>query len=83
MAAPDKVTAKAAVRKRDDVGGLVGEEGERNDEALVALAAGDRALDQALAKEVEDAVVAGAGDVHPSVDAEHGGGRVSGELGRR
>ena len=83
MAAPDKVTAKAAVRKRDDVGGLVGEEGERNDEALVALATGDRALDQALAKEVEDAVVAGAGDVHPRVDAEHGGGRVSGELGRR
>ena len=74
MAAPDEVTAEATVSERNDVGGLVGEEGERDDETLVSLAAGDGAANQALAKQFEDAVVAGARELHPSVDAKEGGG---------
>ena len=65
VAAPDEVSAEAAMGKRDDVGAFVGEEGEGDDEAFVALAAGDGAFDQALAKEVEDAVVGQAGECHP------------------
>ena len=83
VAAPNQVAAKAAVRKGNDIGGFVGEEGEGNDESLVALAAGDGALDEALTEEIEDAVVAGAGDVHPGVNAEEGGHRIAGELGGR
>ena len=80
MAAPDEVTAEATVSERNDVGGLVGEEGEGDDETLVALAAGDGAANQALAKKFEDAVVASARELHPSVDAEEGGGGMGLEL---
>ena len=57
VVAPDEMAAEVTVGKGDDVDGLVGKEGERNDEALVALAASDGALDQALAVEIEDPVV--------------------------
>ena len=75
VAAPDDVAGEVAVGERDDVDGLVGEEGERGAEHLVALAAGDGALDQALAKEFEDAVVRSTGKGSPGVDAEQGFGR--------
>src|SRR5690606_30844429 len=73
--------AEIAVGERNRVDGFVGEENEGNDECLVALAAGDGALDQALAEEVEDAVVAGAGEVHPRVETQEGVGRGGVELG--
>ena len=70
VAAPDQVAAEAAVGKGDDIERLVRQERERDDERLVALAAGDGALDQALAEEVEDPVVGGPGELHPGVGAE-------------
>ncbi|CAM2899041.1 hypothetical protein RAHE111665_06010 [Rariglobus hedericola] len=79
MIAPDQVSAEIAVGERDRVDGFVGEQDQGDDHGLVALTAGDGALDQALAKEVEDAVVAGAGEVHPRIDTQEGGGRI--ELG--
>ena len=80
VAAPDEVAAEAAVGDGDDVDGLVGQQRERDDEALVALAAGDGAADEALAEELEDAVVGRAGGLHPRVGAEQGAGEVGGEV---
>jgi hypothetical protein len=70
VAAPDQVAAEATVGKTDDVDRLVGEEGEGDDKRLVALAAGDGALDQSLAEKVEDAVIGGPGELHPGVGAQ-------------
>jgi hypothetical protein len=75
VAAPDEVSAEVAVGEGDDVDGFVGEEGERDDEGLVALAAGDGALHEALAKEFQNAVVHTAREGSPGVDAEQGVGR--------
>ena len=74
--APDQVAAEVAVGEADDVDRLVGEERQGDDHPLVALAAGDGALDQALAEEVEDAVVRGARELHPGVDLQQGSRRV-------
>src|SRR5690606_12184505 len=82
VTAPDQVTAEAAVGEGDDVVRLVGEQRERNDEALVALAAGDGSADQALTKQFEDAIVRGAREMHPGVGAEKGVGGVLLELAR-
>ena len=81
VAAPDQMPAEAAMGKRDDVDRLVGEEGQRDDEGLVALAAGDGAADEALAKEIEDAVVGHPGEMHPGVDAQQGFSRGTLEVG--
>ena len=70
VVAPNQMAAEIAVSETDDVIRLVGEEGERDDETFVALAAGDGALEQALAEEIEDPIIAGACELHPRVDAE-------------
>ena len=57
VTAPDQVSAEPAVGPRDHVGGLVEKEGDGHAEALVTLAAGDRPLDQALAEELQEAIV--------------------------
>ena len=67
---PDQVAAEAAVGETDHVDGLVGEQGERHDEGLVTLAAGDGAANQSLAEKIENAVVASAGELHPGVGAQ-------------
>jgi len=51
VTAPDEMPAEAAVGDGDDVDVLVGQQRERDDEALVALAAGDGAADEALPEE--------------------------------
>src|SRR5690606_36558137 len=66
--------------ERDHIAFLVGEERERNDQALVALAARDCPLDESLAKQIEDPIVAGAGEVHPRINAEEGCGRFTFDL---
>ena len=76
VAAPDEMAPEAPMRERNYIGGFVGEEGEWDDEPLIALAAGDGAPNQALAKKFEDAIVAGAGELHPSVDVKEGGGGI-------
>src|SRR5690606_11848916 len=80
VTAPDEVTAEVAMRERDHIAFLVGEERERNDQALVALAARDCPLDESLAKQIEDPIVAGAGEVHPRINAEEGCGRFTFDL---
>jgi hypothetical protein len=80
--APDQVAAQTAVGKRDHIHGLVGEEDEGHDEALVALAAGHRAFDETLAEEVENAVVGDARHLHPGVNAQQGTGGIFLEIRR-
>ena len=81
VSAPDQVSAEVAVSEGDDVARFVGEKREGDDEALVALAAGDGALDQALTKEVEDAIVGRATVEHPRIEPQQG--VVRAELGGR
>src|SRR5690606_21131713 len=77
VSAPNEMTAEVAMREADDVDGFIGEKRERNDEALVALAAGEGAFHQTLAKQVEVAIIAGASELHPRVEAEQGvAGRI-------
>ena len=59
VSAPDDMPAEAAVGKGDHIDRLVGQQGEGNNQRLIALAAGHSAPDQPLAKKIEDAVVAG------------------------
>ncbi len=75
VAAPDEMAAEAPVGKGDYVGVFVGEQGEGHAEGLVALAAGDGAFDQPLAKEVQDTIVGQATERGPGVVGKHAGGR--------
>ena len=82
VAATDEMAAQAAVGEGDDVERLVGQQRQRDDERLVALAARDGAADQALAEKLEDPIVGYARQVHPGVHAEEGVGRRLIELRR-
>ena len=70
LSAPDQVTAKSPMGERDDVNRLVGQQGQRTDQGFIALATGHRAADESLSEKVEDAVVPGAGELHPGVQAQ-------------
>ena len=76
----NQVAAQIAMRERHHVERLVGEQRQWHAEGLVTLSSGDRALDEALPEELEDAVVGGAGELHPGVEREQCLGRVLPEV---
>ena len=76
MAAPDEMPAKAAMGDGNNVDVLVSQQGKRDDQSLVALATSDCAANQSLPEKVKNAVVRGAGDLHPGIGAEQGAGKV-------
>ena len=80
MTAPDEMPAQVAMGEGDNVDRLVGQKRQRNDEPLVALAAGDRAPDQPLPEQVQNPVVRRPGGAHPRVGEEEGAGKVVVEI---
>ena len=75
VAAPKQVAAEPAMGEGNDVDRLVRQQRERDDQALVALAAGDGALDQSLSVEFEDPVIRGPAEVHPRINSQQRLGR--------
>lgn len=73
MVAPDQVSGQVAVRPRNHINGLVQQESQRHGQAFIALSARHCSLDQALTEKLEDALVHGAGELHPRIALEEGG----------
>jgi len=76
VAAPNQMAGEVAVGERDDIEGFVGQQRERHDQALVALAAGDGAAEQPLAEEIENPIIDDPRKIHPRVDPLQGSRRV-------
>ena len=70
MAAPDQMSGEVTVGEGNHVERLVGEQSQRDDQALVALAPGDGSFDEALAEKFENAIVDRAGVMHPDEDSQ-------------
>ena len=73
VSAPNQMPPQAPVRKGNDVRCLIGQECEGDDECFVTLATRHRPLDQPLPKQLENAVIEGAREVHPSVEPDRSG----------
>ena len=70
VSAPNEVAAGITMRERHDVVRFVSQQRQRDDQAFVALAAGDGPANQPLAKQLQDAIVRDAHEVHPGVDSK-------------
>ena len=80
VTAPDEMSPKIAMGETNHVDILVRQQGQRHNEALVALPAGHGPSNQALSEQIQNAVVRRAGRKHPRVRAQQGVGKVGIEI---